>query len=94
MTCGSSGLPLYRRSGDAGLPGTDAMWQLVGFYLGWAAGKGRAWALASEIYRSGSADREKVTYRIHFQAHCNRRLIMGLADGEVLVDDRLIYERS
>lgn len=32
-----------------------------------------------------------MTYRIHFKRIVNRRLIMGLADGEVLVDDRLIY---
>ena len=32
-----------------------------------------------------------MTYRIHFKRIVNRRLIMGLADGEVLVDDRQIY---
>lgn len=32
-----------------------------------------------------------MTYRIHFKRIVNRRLIMGLADGEVLVDGRLIY---
>ena len=32
-----------------------------------------------------------ITYRIHFKRIVNRRLIMGLADGEVLVDGRLIY---
>lgn len=30
-------------------------------------------------------------YRIYFKRIVNRRLIMGLADGEVLVDGRLIY---
>jgi 3-hydroxyacyl-[acyl-carrier protein] dehydratase/trans-2-decenoyl-[acyl-carrier protein] isomerase len=34
---------------------------------------------------------KKVTYRIHFKRVINRRLIMGLADGEVLVDGRIIY---
>lgn len=34
---------------------------------------------------------KKVTYRIHFKRIVNRRLIMGTADGEVLVDGRLIY---
>ncbi|XPE25503.1 hypothetical protein ACNKHM_01640 [Shigella sonnei] len=34
---------------------------------------------------------KKVTYRIHFKRIVNRRLIMGLADGEVLVDGRLIH---
>ncbi len=37
---------------------------------------------------------KKVTYRIHFKRIVNRRLIMGLADGEVLVDGRLIYTAS
>lgn len=32
-----------------------------------------------------------MTYRIHFKRIVNRRLIMGTADGEVLVDGRLIY---
>ncbi len=35
-----------------------------------------------------------MTYRIHFKRIVNRRLIMGLADGEVLVDGRLIYTAS
>ena len=34
---------------------------------------------------------EKVTYRIHFKRVMNGRLIMGIADGEVLVDGRQIY---
>ncbi|GAB7259731.1 hypothetical protein DZS_08480 [Dickeya ananatis] len=32
-----------------------------------------------------------MTYRIHFKRVINRKLIMGIADGEVLVDGRLIY---
>ncbi len=35
-----------------------------------------------------------MTYRIHFKRIVNRRLIAGLADGEVLVDGRLIYTAS
>ncbi len=35
-----------------------------------------------------------MTYRIHFKRIVNRRLIMGPADGEVLVDGRLIYTAS
>ncbi|MDE9448231.1 3-hydroxyacyl-[acyl-carrier-protein] dehydratase FabA, partial [Xenorhabdus bovienii] len=34
---------------------------------------------------------KKVTYRINFKRVINRKLIMGLADGEVLVDGKLIY---
>jgi 3-hydroxyacyl-[acyl-carrier protein] dehydratase/trans-2-decenoyl-[acyl-carrier protein] isomerase len=32
-----------------------------------------------------------VTYRIHFKRIVNRRLVMGIADGEVLVDGKQIY---
>ena len=44
-TCGSSVATL---SGDPVMPGClglDAMWQLVGFYLGWLGGEGKGRAL-------------------------------------------------
>lgn len=77
-----------------GCPGLDAMWQLVGFYLGWLGGEGKGRALGvGEVKFTGQVlpTAKKVTYRIHFKRIVNRRLIMGLADGEVLVDGRLIY---
>ena len=77
-----------------GCLGLDAMWQLVGFYLGWLGGEGKGRALGvGEVKFTGQVrpTAKKVTYRIHFKRIVNRRLIMGLADGEVLVDDRLIY---
>lgn len=83
--------------GDPVMPGClglDAMWQLVGFYLGWLGGEGKGRALGvGEVKFLGQVlpTAKKVTYRIHFKRIVNRRLIMGLADGEVLVDDRLIY---
>lgn len=82
--------------GDPVMPGClglDAMWQLVGFYglVGRRRQRPRSGRGRSEIYRPGSADSQKVTYRIHFKRIVNRRLIMGTADGEVLVDGRLIY---
>ncbi|SPX54272.1 3-hydroxydecanoyl-(acyl carrier protein) dehydratase [Klebsiella pneumoniae] len=44
LTCGSSVATLSAIR-DAGLPGLDAMWQLVGFYLGWLGGEGKGRAL-------------------------------------------------
>lgn len=35
---------------------------------------------------------KKVTYKIDFKRVINRKLIMGIADGEVYVDGKLIYE--
>jgi lipoyl(octanoyl) transferase len=72
-------------------------WQLVGFYLGWLGGEGKGRALGvGEVKFTGQVlpTAKKVTYRIHFKRIVNRRLIMGLADGEVLVDGRLIYSAS
>lgn len=93
--CGSSDATLLaiRLCRDAR---PDAMWQLVGFYLGWLGGegKGRALGVGEVKFTGGTADSEKVTYRIHFKRIVNRRLIMGTADGEVLVDGRLIYTAS
>ena len=73
------------------------MWQLVGFYLGWLGGEGKGRALGvGEVKFTGQVlpTAKKVTYRIHFKRIVNRRLIMGPADGEVLVDGRLIYTAS
>ncbi|AYC19570.1 3-hydroxydecanoyl-[acyl-carrier-protein] dehydratase [Dickeya dianthicola] len=83
--------------GDPVMPGClglDAMWQLVGFYLGWLGGEGKGRALGvGEVKFIGQVlpEAKKVTYRIHFKRVINRKLIMGIADGEVLVDSRLIY---
>ncbi|WP_225639678.1 bifunctional 3-hydroxydecanoyl-ACP dehydratase/trans-2-decenoyl-ACP isomerase [Candidatus Profftia sp. (ex Adelges kitamiensis)] len=86
--------------GDPVMPGClglDAMWQLVGFYLGWLGGEGKGRALGvGEVKLTGQilpTDKE-VTYRIHFKRIINRRLIMGMADGEVLVDRKVIYHAT
>ncbi|MBV4367826.1 bifunctional 3-hydroxydecanoyl-ACP dehydratase/trans-2-decenoyl-ACP isomerase [Erwinia phyllosphaerae] len=83
--------------GDPVMPGClglDAMWQLVGFYLGWlgAEGKGRALGVG-EVKFTGQVlpTAKKVSYRIHFKRVINRKLVMGVADGEVLVDGNVIY---
>lgn len=77
-----------------GCLGLDAMWQLVGFYLGWlgAEGKGRALGVG-EVKFTGQVlpTAKKVTYKIDFKRVINRKLVMGIADGEVYVDGKLIY---
>ncbi|MFS1538186.1 MAG: bifunctional 3-hydroxydecanoyl-ACP dehydratase/trans-2-decenoyl-ACP isomerase [Candidatus Phlomobacter fragariae] len=77
-----------------GCLGLDAMWQLVGFYLGWLGGKGKGRALGvGEVKFTGQVlpTAKKVTYRIHLKRVINGKLIMGVADGQVLVDDKCIY---
>lgn len=83
--------------GDPVMPGClglDAMWQLVGFYLGWLGSKGKGRALgvgAVKFVGQVLPTAKKVTYRINFKRVITRRLIMGVADGEVLVDNQIIY---
>lgn len=83
--------------GDPVMPGClglDAMWQLVGFYLGWRGGKGKGRALGvGEVKFTGQIkpSARKVTYKINFKRVIERRLIMGIADGTVLVDGVEIY---
>lgn len=83
--------------GDPVMPGClglDAMWQLVGFFLGWIGGEGKGRALGvGEVKFTGQVlpTAKKVTYEIDFKRVINRKLVMGLADGRVLVDGKEIY---
>ena len=77
-----------------GCLGLDAMWQLVGFHLAWRGNKGRGRALgAGEIKFTGQIlpDAEKVTYHLHLKRVIERKLVMGIADGTVSVDGKVIY---
>ncbi len=83
--------------GDPVMPGClglDAMWQLVGFYLGWIGGPGRGRALGvGEVKFTGQVqpDVKKVTYKINLKRVINRRLVMGIADGVMEADGVPIY---
>ncbi len=77
-----------------GCLGLDAMWQLVGFYLGWKGNPGRGRALGSgEVKFSGQVlpTAKTVTYHIHLSRVIERKLIMGIADGVLSVDGKAIY---
>jgi len=83
--------------GDPVMPGClglDAMWQLVGFYLGWSGSPGRGRALGvGEVKFTGQVtqDVKKVTYKINMKRVIRRRLILGIADGTVEADGEVIY---
>lgn len=83
--------------GDPVMPGClglDAMWQLVGFFLGWRGNPGRGRALgAGEIKFTGQVlpTASKVSYKLDLKRVIERKLIMGIADGEMYVDGELIY---
>jgi 3-hydroxyacyl-[acyl-carrier protein] dehydratase/trans-2-decenoyl-[acyl-carrier protein] isomerase len=84
--------------GDPVMPGClglDALWQLIGFHLGWLGGPGKGRALgAGEVKFTGQVTPENkmITYKIHLKRVIMRKLFMGIADGIVEVDGRTIYE--
>ncbi|MEC7876275.1 MAG: bifunctional 3-hydroxydecanoyl-ACP dehydratase/trans-2-decenoyl-ACP isomerase [Pseudomonadota bacterium] len=77
-----------------GCLGLDAMWQLVGFFLGWSGAEGRGRALGAGVVKfSGQVTPKNklVTYRIDMRRVMLRKLVMGVADGSMLVDGKEIY---
>lgn len=83
--------------GDPVMPGClglDAMWQLIGFFLGWLGGPGRGRALgANEVKYSGQVTpiNKLVTYRVDMKRIITRKLIMGIGDAIMSVDGQDIY---
>ena len=78
-----------------GCLGLDAMWQLVGFFLGWLGNKGKGRALGvGEVKFRGMVlpDAKTVSYHIDMKRIINRRLIFGIGDGVMKVDGEPIYE--
>lgn len=77
-----------------GCLGLDAMWQLVGFHLGWLGNPGRGRALGvGEVKFTGQVlpTAKKVTYHIEMKRVISRKLVLGIGDGRVCVDGREIY---
>jgi len=83
--------------GDPVMPGClglDAMWQLVGFFLGWSGGPGKGRALGvGNVKFTGQVvpSAKKITYKITLKRLIMRRLVMGIADGVLDVDGKVIY---
>lgn len=83
--------------GDPVMPGClglDAMWQLLGFYLGWLGAEGRGRALGSgQVKFTGQVTPKNklVRYHIDIKRVVLRKLTMGVADGRLEVDGKDIY---
>jgi 3-hydroxyacyl-[acyl-carrier protein] dehydratase/trans-2-decenoyl-[acyl-carrier protein] isomerase len=78
-----------------GCLGLDAMWQLVGFFLGWAGGPGRGRALgAGEVKFTGQVlpTAKMAKYTIDLKRVIKRKLFMGVADATLQIDGKQIYE--
>jgi 3-hydroxyacyl-[acyl-carrier protein] dehydratase/trans-2-decenoyl-[acyl-carrier protein] isomerase len=83
--------------GDPVMPGClglDAMWQLVGFFMGWAGspGRGRALSVGEVTFRGQITPATKlVRYEIDMKKVIQRSLHMGVGDGKVFADGVHIY---
>jgi 3-hydroxyacyl-[acyl-carrier protein] dehydratase/trans-2-decenoyl-[acyl-carrier protein] isomerase len=78
-----------------GCLGLDAMWQMVGFFLGWMGGIGKGRALGvGEVKFTGMVlpNAKTVSYYIELKRVIMRRLVLGIADGIMKVDGKVIYE--
>jgi 3-hydroxyacyl-[acyl-carrier protein] dehydratase/trans-2-decenoyl-[acyl-carrier protein] isomerase len=65
--------------GDPVMPGClglDALWQMVGFFLGWMV----------------LPNAKKITYIVNLKRVIMRKLVLGIADGIMKVDGKVIYE--
>ena len=77
-----------------GCLGLDAMWQLIGFYLGWLGHPGRGRALGGAIKFTGQVmpDVKLVRYEIDMKRVLAGKLVMGIGDARLYADDKMIYE--
>jgi 3-hydroxyacyl-[acyl-carrier protein] dehydratase/trans-2-decenoyl-[acyl-carrier protein] isomerase len=84
--------------GDPVMPGClglDALWQLLGFFMGWTGAPGRGRALGTgKVKFSGQVlpTAKLVTYHLHIKRMITRKLVLAIADGTVSVDGREIYK--
>ena len=78
-----------------GCLGLDAMWQLVGFFLGWIGnpGKGRALGVGEVKFTGEVLSNNKLAkYIIEIKRIMKKgETSVGLADGMLLIDNKKIY---
>jgi len=83
--------------GDPVMPGClglDAMWQMIGYWLGWSGspGKGRAVGVGEvELRGHITPDIRRVRYEVDMRQVRRGRLVLGIANGRVLADDSCVY---
>ena len=74
--------------------GLDAMWQMIGYWLGWSGspGKGRAIGVG-EVEATGSItpNTRSVRYEVAMRLVRRGKLVLGIADGRVLADGVCVF---
>ena len=86
--------------GDPVMPGClglDALWQMVGFFLGWLGTPGRGRALGvGEVKFSGQVlpSVKEVIYGVDIKRVMRSKLVLGIADGWLSADGSIIYRAT
>lgn len=86
--------------GDPVMPGClglDALWQLLGVFLGWCRLKGRGRALGvGKVKFTGQIypDAGSIQYKLNIKRVFTRPMPIGIADGMVIHEGRVIYEAN
>lgn len=86
--------------GDPVMPGClglDAVWQLLGFYLGWtgAQGSGRALGVGEiKLSEQIQPNAKLVRYVVDIKRVMNGKLVLGIGDGTVYVDGEIASKVS
>ncbi|MBV9079462.1 MAG: 3-hydroxyacyl-[acyl-carrier-protein] dehydratase FabA [Methylobacteriaceae bacterium] len=84
--------------GDPVMPGClglDALWQMVGFFLGWLGlpGRGRALGVGEVKFVDQVLPQvRQVVYGVELKRVFKSKLVLGIADGWLEADGRRIYE--
>jgi len=83
--------------GDPVMPGClglDAMWQIVGYWLGWSGspGKGRALGVGEVKFRGYvTPETRLVRYEVSLKRVRRGKLAIGIADGRLFADGACVY---
>ncbi|MDB5511871.1 MAG: beta-hydroxydecanoyl-ACP dehydratase [Enterovirga sp.] len=84
--------------GDPVMPGclgVDALWQMVGFFLGWLQlpGRGRALGVGEVKFADQVLpSMKRVVYGVDLKRVFKSKLVLGIADGFLEADGKRIYE--
>lgn len=83
--------------GDPVMPGClglDAMWQMIGYWLGWSGspGKGRAVGVGEVKFKGHiTPETRLVRYEVSMRQVRRGRLALGIGDGRVAADGQYVY---